>query len=113
MRKVVTFTFYIVLIILFVLFQDFAKNYRKFIIIPHSIYHKTSSNHVAGDLKEKMTGKVPEEHKEHHHHHSLDYIHTRILNHPWNNRKIIEMMLLQGLFYAILASILIKKVFYE
>ncbi|MCD6578428.1 hypothetical protein J7L48_03045 [bacterium] len=116
MKRIMTIGFYIILFSLFILFQDFAKNYRKFIIVPNSIYHKGPNNHIAGDIEKNKSSEMEEKnHHEasEHHYHSLDYIHTRILNHPWNNQRIIQMILLQGLFYAILGGILVKKVFYE
>ena len=115
MKKAITFLFYITLFVLFMWFQNFAANYRDYIITPASIFHHGEHNHISEDLKEmgeKNNLKQPLKIEPKHEHH-LDYLHTRILNHPWNNPKIIEMIALQALFYIILSIIMIRKVFYE
>jgi uncharacterized cupredoxin-like copper-binding protein len=69
---------------------------------------------VNSEKKEKTAGHssgVSQKEHRNHHHHQLDYIHLRILNHPWNNKKIIEMIFVQAIFFLILSSLLFVKNF--
>ena len=69
---------------------------------------------VNSEKKEKTAGHssgVSQKEHRKHHHHQLDYIHLRILNHPWNNKKIIEIIFVQAIFFLILSSLLFVKNF--
>ena len=135
-KNILTFIFFLLLLAFFSAYAFFAYKYTDFIKVPHSIYHDSDEQHVGSEIStqhkhssqkhdhefadsySKNNSEKSRHHKDmedgHKHEHSeLDYIHTRILNHPWNNFAIIIMIFVQGLFYSLLGFILWKKTFYE
>ncbi len=133
-QTIVTILFFILIFLFFILFINYSKNYKNYILVPNSIHRHGGKQHIANDLtknrgkktvnseqlivnsekKEKTAGHssgVSQKEHRNHHHHQLDYIHLRILNHPWNNKKIIEMIFVQAIFFLILSSLLFVKNF--
>ena len=111
MKKIMTVIFLILLMGCFAVFLMFQKNYRYYIVTPQSIFHE--GEHVAEDYsigkKDNEDGHEHEHHDGEHTSEDLDYMHIRILNHPWNNARLVEIIALQGVFFLLLGAVLWRK----
>ena len=98
-NTLLTIAFILLFIISFFLGFHIRNRYKDTMIVPGHMTHG-SDHEIEGSGKDDILLRS-----------DLDFMHIKILNHPWNNPGIIEGMFFKGILYILMGAVLYIKLF--
>ena len=112
-NTLLTIAFILLFIISFFLGFHIRNRYKDTMIVPGHMTH-ADEHHTHGSEAHHAPGSHNGDDAEEDEalaRSDLDFMHIKILNHPWNNPGIIEGMFFKGILYILMGAVLYIKLF--